>query len=76
MMSREVTVSELRDRFEREYTKLIPNEDQATPTQIRKAATEVARKLDIDFKLKLRCTRPPGGKLKCQLEFELDITTK
>ena len=73
-MSRDITISELRDRFEREYTKLIPNEDQATPRQIRKAATEVARKLDINLKLKIRCSRPPGGKFKCEVDFELDIT--
>ena len=72
-MSRELTLSELRDRFEQEYTKLIPNEDRATPIQIREAATTVARKLKLDIKLKIRCTRPPGGKFKCEVNFELEL---
>jgi hypothetical protein len=28
----------------------------------------------IDISKRSRCSRPPGGKFKCEVDFELDIT--
>ncbi len=74
-MSIGLSPRDLEEKFESEFGRLVPNKEESTPQDIKKAALTVCKKFRFWNFLKIECEKLASGLPKCKLKFKVKIVT-